>query len=114
MGVTVKSVEHHLQFLYSADLIEKTVEGNEVYIRLRDTDDPLALTLLGILYDGVRVGEVYRNGGSGRKADAATRSVLAKIAKHEGLAGGDWEVKTEKKTKPCAMSRGEKEALREV
>ena len=90
MGTCVKTVEHHLEFLYAANLIEVVRAGTGPVVALREPTHPLAQVLLEALRMGARQGIDYRNAAGTRGIDAASRAVIGRIARCEGNSGGRW------------------------
>ena len=90
MGTCVKTVEHHLEFLYAANLIEVVRAGAEPVVALREPTHPLAQVLLETLRIGARQGVDYRNAAGTHGIDAASRAVIGRIARCEGNLSGQW------------------------
>ena len=113
VGVVVKSLYHHLQYLTGAKLV--TVErryGEGSVLRLAPQTHPVVQAMLGIVLAGAKNGQRYYNRGTNR-ADAASRKVLRKIAREEGNPKTTWTrpkpFKPKKGTIPARIRR----ALRE-
>lgn len=91
VGTCVKTVEHHLSFLTSADLLEtKCLVGSGYRFHLRRPAHPVSATLMSILEDNVRAGIDYRNIAEDHVLDVASRTVIRRIASCEGNLRGGW------------------------
>ncbi len=84
-GTVVKSLYHHLRFLYGAGLVdERRRDFGERVFRLRPQTHPVTRVLLRHVLEGVEEGERYYNPKS-RASDAASRAVLKKIRREENV-----------------------------
>ena len=114
MGTCVKTVEHHLEFLYAADLVDAARYEAESVVVLREPTHPLAQVLLELLRKGATEGIDYQNAVAPHAVDAASRAVIRRIAGCEGTAGGAWMRRSRMKPVPGRMSADVKSALAEA
>ena len=114
MGTCVKTVEHHLEFLYAANLVEVVRTGAVPVIALREPAHPLAQVLLEGLRMGARRGVDYRNAAGAQGMDAASLAVIRRIARCEGNSGGQWMRKSRMKPVPGRMTAEVRSALSET
>ena len=91
IGTVVKSIYHHLRFLYAAGLVETCRVGQEkiVYL-LKKPTNPVAKVLLRHVLGEGRCGKSNYNPVAGRP-DKASRIVLAKINREEGVTAANWK-----------------------
>ncbi len=91
VGTMVKSLYHHMRFLYGAGLVEehRLAKGLHVY-RLKPQTNPVARVLLKHVLEGVKDGERYYN-PKVAKPDSASRAVLKKIRREEGTTASNWK-----------------------
>jgi len=114
-GVCVKSLYHHLRFLNSAELL--VVSGSHrqpSMISLREQVPPLAAALLSVLSGEKAKGRTYRNDANHEIPDAATKSVLRKIARSEGDPAKHWREKSVMKPRCGRMKSVDRKAHIEV
>ncbi len=93
IGTVVKSIYHHLRFLYAAGLVETHRIGQEkiVYV-LRKPANPVAKVLLRHVLGERRGDKTNYNPVAGRP-DKASRFVLAKIRREEGVTASNWKAR---------------------
>lgn len=90
-GTIVKSMYHHLRFLYAAGLVgSRSRYRAETLYRLLPQTHPVTCVLLRHVLDGVAGGETYYNPRMG-KPDAASRAVLKKIRREENVTADNWK-----------------------
>jgi len=92
MGVCVKSVYHHLGFLSSAGLIreERCYHCPSVF-HLQRPEHPFARTLMRLLLADSENAARYYNEGTGNEIDLATRKVLKKVRRADGITRDNWK-----------------------
>ena len=99
VGTCVKTIEHHLSFLTSADLLETKHRGDSGYcFQLHQPGHPVSATLMSILDENVRAGIDYRNVVEDHALDTASRAVIRRIVSREDNLRGGWILK--KKMRP--------------
>ena len=91
VGTCVKTIEHHLSFLTSADLLETKRRDDSGYcFQLRQPAHPVSATLMSILDENVRAGIDYRNVVEEHVLDTASRAVIRRIVSREDNLRGGW------------------------
>jgi len=90
-GTVVKSLYHHMRFLYAAGLVQerRLDTGRRVY-SLRPQTHPVSRVLLRQVLEGVKDGERYYNPKTGRP-DAASMAALKKIRREENVTASNWK-----------------------
>ncbi len=90
-GTIVKSTYHHLRFLYAAGVVDayRIGRGNSLYY-LRKPTHPVTKVLLRQVLGEEHGGSPNYNPVAGRP-DKASRIVLAKIRREEGVTATNWK-----------------------
>lgn len=92
-GTVVKSIYHHLRFLYGAGLVDTIRSGRDKTVyHLKPQTHPITRVLLRHVLEGVKDGQRYYNPKSG-KPDDETAAVLKKIRREEGVTSTNWKNK---------------------
>lgn len=97
VGTCVKTMEHHLEFLYAADLIKMEKRGNLSAVEMVAPRCGVSRVLLESVLEHARKGIDYRNVVTDVPIDLATRAVLRRIASMEGNGGDKWQRKSKMK-----------------
>ena len=90
-GTIVKSTYHHLRFLHAAGVVDACRDGNAkiVYYLKKSTHPVTKVLLRQVLCEGL-CGDPNYNPKAGRP-DGASRNVLAKIRREEGVTAANWK-----------------------
>lgn len=113
MGVTVKSLNHHLHLLNSANLLSWRHDGKQCVYSLQKPTHPIGKVLLEILEEQAHAGMNYHNACEGHTLDQASRATLRRIASSEGYANGGWMLKSTAKPVRYSLSAEAKRILEE-
>ena len=90
-GATLQSTYHHLRFLHAAGVVDACHDGNAkiVYYLKKSTHPVTKVLLRQVLCEGL-CGDPNYNPKAGRP-DGASRNVLAKIRREEGVTAANWK-----------------------